>query len=138
MKTKTIIFLILLLIVLLLSFLYFIIQPSIVHLETVTSGTAVFQCDYDGVNSSVPISSQDLAVLTDMFRGKVMSRDNPSCGFSEDVCVILNDEMTFCFACDTCPIILWKEKGKYFSVTKKEQAELYDLLETYGFHFPCL
>lgn len=134
MKTKTILFLIIILAALLL--LYLFIQPGIVRLNSVQSGTAVFK--YDSADISTPISDRDLSLLREMFHGKLITKDNPSCGFSEDVCIILDDKMTFCFACDACPIVCWKERERYFRITEEEQAELYALLKNYGFHFPCL
>ena len=31
-----------------------------------------------------------------------------------------------------------EEKNKYFDVSEAEQEELYAILETYGFRFPCV
>ncbi len=105
-------------------------------MEFAKTGNAVFK--YNGVNISCPITNQELCLIKSIFDKKKMYMDNPSCGFSDDISVRFNDSQTVCFACDTCPIIYWKEENRYFSITEKEKMQLYNVLENYGFLFPCI
>ena len=77
-------------------------------------------------------------ILKTLFDGKIMYRDNPSCGFSETVSIIFDQKQTFCIAQDNCPIVYWKEKNRYITLSEDEKNQLRDLLEPYGFCFPCL
>lgn len=89
-------------------------------------------------NISCPLSSQELELVKSMFSGKRFYKDNPSCGFSEEISIIFNETQTFCIARDTCPIIYWMEKDCYIQLKKSEMIQLHDLLEQYGFFFPCI
>jgi len=84
------------------------------------------------------LDDKELKILKSILNGKKLYRDNPSCGFSENISIKFNDEQTFCIARDSCPIIYWKEKDKYIKLSKKEKQKLYGLLETYGLFFPCV
>ena len=84
------------------------------------------------------IKQEDFETIKKIFGNKKLYKDSPSCGFSEDVSVKFNDSQVFCIARDTCPIIYIKEKDKYFRITEEEKNELYEILETYGFTFPCV
>lgn len=77
-------------------------------------------------------------ILKTLFDGKIMYRDNPSCGFSETVSIIFDQKQTFCIAQDNCPIVYWKEKNRYITLSEDEKNQLRDPLEPYGFCFPCL
>ena len=65
-------------------------------------------------------------------------RDNPSCGFTEDVSIKFDDSQTFCFANDGCPIIYWKEKDKYFNIDEDEKSRLDIALKKFDILFPCI
>ena len=84
------------------------------------------------------MESEEVELLKSIFDGKIMYKDNPACGFSEDISIKFNKEQTFCIACDTCPIVYWKEENKYIKLSEEEKARLYKLLELYDFSFPCL
>lgn len=84
------------------------------------------------------LNDEDVEIIKTIFNGKKLSADNLSCGFSEDVSIILNNEMTLCIAQDTCPIVFWKEKNKYIRLSESEKMQLYDILKPYGFYFPCV
>ncbi|MBQ7857503.1 MAG: hypothetical protein IJ351_02575 [Oscillospiraceae bacterium] len=84
------------------------------------------------------LSDQEVESLKAIFNKKRMYKDNLSCGFSEAVSVKFNQEHTFCIALDACPIIYWKEKNRYIKISEDEKTQLYDLLEPYGFFFPCV
>ncbi len=100
------------------------------------SGTAVFK--YGENNTEKKLSKNDLKKLTELFDGKVLYSDDPSCGFTENVAIVFNEKDCFCIANDTCPIIYWKNKDKYFKLLDKEYSELTYILYEYGFTFPCV
>ena len=97
------------------------------------SGTTVFY------GKESVLTNEDASDLYDLFTGRILYHDNPSCGFGEEVSVSFNDgERTFYVAMDTCPIIYDKNNDKYFSISESEQERLYAILEKYGFSFPCV
>ena len=92
-----------------------------------------------GSNSVVEtLTEQELETVRDILDERRLHRDNPSCGFSEEISIKLNDEMTLCLARDGCPIIYWKEKNRYITLTEEEYNKLEELLTNYGITFPCL
>ena len=84
------------------------------------------------------LGDKELETIKAIFNDKKMYKDNPSCGFSEDVSIKFNKEQTFCIARDTCPILYWKEENRYIKLSEYEKTQLYYLLEPYGFFFPCV
>lgn len=111
-------------------------KKNTVDIGFVKSGKAIFI--YDEEDIEIPLSNDELSILCSIFVNKKMYKDNPSCGFSEDISIKFNDSQTFCIARDTCPIIYWKEKRRYFRISEDEKMQLYCLLENYGFVFPCI
>lgn len=93
---------------------------------------------YRDTDTLCRMEDQEVETIKAIFNGKKMYKDNPSCGFSETISIKFNNEHTFCIARDTCPIVYWKEKDRYFKLTEEEKTQLYDLLFQYGFYFPCL
>ncbi len=107
-----------------------------IHIDSVERCEVVFV--YNGTNASYILSTQELEQIKRIFKGKRIYMDNPSCGFTDKISIIFDDSKTFCIARDTCPIIYWKEEDKYFRITESEKNYLYQLLEKFGFTFPCL
>lgn len=93
---------------------------------------------YGDVTTSQYLEDKDLETLKEIFDDKRMYKDTPSCGFSKDISVRFNQSQTFCVARDTCPIVYWMEEDRYITLTEEEKLLLYNLLESYGFVFPCL
>ena len=93
---------------------------------------------YGDVTTSQYLEGKDLETLKEIFDDKILYKDDPSCGFSEDISVRFNQSQTFCIARDTCPIVYWLEEDRYIRLTEEEKLLLYDLLEPYGFEFPCI
>lgn len=60
-----------------------------------------------------------------------------SCGFSENIALLINDEM-YEIACDNCPYILVKSKDKYLEFNDNEKKIIEDIFEKYGGYFPCV
>lgn len=100
--------------------------------------TAEMIYQYDNTNIENVFSQEELKILCNIFDGKRLYKDALSCGFTENVAIKVNDSQTFCIACDTCPIIYWKEKDRFFYLSEEEKEQLYKLLEEYGFSFPCI
>jgi len=93
---------------------------------------------YGDISRVHRLDNEELELIKDIFDGKSMYKDSPSCGFSTDISIKFNNSQTFCIACDTCPVVYWKEENSYIRLTEKEKLRLYDLLEAYGFSFPCV
>ncbi len=107
-----------------------------VNMSFANEGKAIFK--YESKDISDNISSDDFAEICRLFDGKKLYSDNPSCGFSDDVSIMINGTESFCFAKDTCPVVLWKNKNKYFNLSDDEYVKLTEILGKYGFVFPCL
>ena len=106
-----------------------------VDVSSVNSGKTNF-C-YNDRNVTKTLSEDDLCNIKELFDGKYLYSDEPSCAFTENVSITL-DEETFYIACDSCPIIYWKNKDKYFKLSDSEYTELTQILDSYGFVFPCV
>ncbi len=96
---------------------------------------AVFQ--YGDTDIKKPLYEEDSEFVRKIFNGKTMVSDNTSCGFSENVALII-DGNTYCIACDSCGTIYHVEEDKYFHLSDKETENLHNLLHEYGFQFPCV
>ena len=96
---------------------------------------AVFQ--YGDADITKPLSDEDSEIVRKIFDGKSLFSDSPSCGFDENVALIIGGN-TYCIACDTCGVIYNVEEDKYFNLNDKENETLRNLLLEYGFTFPCV
>ena len=108
---------------------------SAVKIKEDSVGIAKFK--YEDVNIETELSSEHLKELTNMFNNKELYFDSPSCGFSENVSVKI-DNQTFCIANDMCDIIYIRESNKIFYIGDTDNERLRDILEQYGFSFPCV
>lgn len=108
-----------------------------VDMNNINNGKVIFK--YVDKNILTDLSEKDLNTIKDIFNNKKLWKGNLSCGFTEDVAILLNDgSQVYCIACDTCPFIYYKNKDKYFTLTDEENTIIRNLLEKYGFHFPCV
>lgn len=107
-----------------------------VSMDNVKKIEACFK--YENVNTLCYLNDKETEAIKAIFNGKKMYKDNLSCGFNESVSLKFDKEQTFCIAQDSCPIIYWKEKDRYIKLSKNEKIQLYELLEPYGFFFPCV
>lgn len=119
-----------------LSCIAFFILINRVNTKNLTSGTVIFKYGDNNINES--LSQNDLSFLIDLFDNKIMYSDNPSCGFTKNVSILFNDSEYFYFACDTCPVIYWENRNKYFRLSDSEYKELVEMLSEYGVFFPCI
>ena len=107
-----------------------------VNMDFVKKAVVCFQ--YGNVDAINQLSDKEVEFVKTIFNEKRLYKDNLSCGFSETVSIKFDDAQTFCIARDTCPIVYWKEKNRYIRLTEDEKMQLYNLLEQYGFIFPCV
>lgn len=132
MKRAVIIFAILFLVVLILAAV--LLGIDLVKIKAAQNGSLVFTIGKNSVNSD--LASEDLDAVMDLFNGKVCTYDNPSCGFGEEFQIIIhtNDgSHIFYIAQDSCGIVYWKNKQKYFRLSDRENTYLRSLLnKTYG------
>lgn len=134
LKKKYIIILPIIFIFVLLLLAFYIFNKT--NLDFVKRGRAVFK--YANTDISQQLSDEDCEKIINIFDNKIMYNDEPSCGFDENISIIFNNSQTFCIACDTCPVIYWKEKDKYFRISEDKKNQLYSILNNYGFIFPCI
>ncbi len=113
-------------------FLYF---HSTIRISDESLGIAKFI--YGDTKIETEISDENLNQLVDVFEGKILKIDSPSCGFTENVSVKIDDK-TFCIACDTCGVIYLLEEDKYFYLNDEENETIRKILEGYGFELPCI
>lgn len=106
-----------------------------------SNATVVFK--YDKINIETQLSSEDRDQIRDFFDNKILYKDMPSCGFSEDISVRFTDpkngkQQTFCIARNTCPVIYLAQSDMYFRISDEDRAELNKILEKYGAFFTCI
>ena len=107
-----------------------------VDIKDSTGGTVIF--NYDGSNINEYLSQDDLNFIIKLFDNKIMYRDDPSCGFTKNTSILLDDSEYFCFARDSCPVIYWANRIKYFKLSNSEYKSLIKMLSEYGVFFPCV
>ena len=116
--------------------LVFLLDSHKINISSVSRAEVTYV--YGEKDISQELTEEELQELKTIFNGKRFYRDNPSCGFSEDIAIKLNDSITFCIARDTCSYIYWQEGDRYIKLTEKEQQILYDILKKYGATFLCV
>ena len=107
-----------------------------VDIKDSKGGAIIFKYGDNNINES--LSQDDLNFIIKLFDDKIMYRDNPSCGFTKSVSVLLDDSEYFCFSCDSCPVVYWENRNKYFRLSDSEYKELVEMLSEYGVFFPCV
>lgn len=93
---------------------------------------------YGDSNILENLSDKDCNIIKDMFDNKKLYKDNPSCGFSENIAIVFDDSKVFCIANDECPIIYYQNKNLFFDLSNKENELLRNILTQYGLYFPCV
>lgn len=84
------------------------------------------------------ISREDLTSIKNILDKKELYRDNPSCGFDENISIKLDNDALLLIARDGCPIIYYKNEDKYFTLSETEKEKLHEILIQYGMEFPCI
>lgn len=110
------------------------LQPQ-VELDAPNSAIARFK--HNESNIQAELSAEHTKQIVSIFQGKKLRKNSPSCGFTEDVSVKIDDK-TFCIACDTCRIVYLLEDDRYFHLSDTENSSLREILTYYGFELPCI
>ena len=113
-----------------------IICINALKIPDISSGKSIFI--HNGSKIIDNISNSDLVVIQKILNNKLLFNDNLACGFDEEACIIIDNNLTLCFGRDGCPFIYVKEKNKYLHLSQKQYSELKILLGRYGFYFPCI
>ena len=103
----------------------------------VAGGEIVAVFRYGDADITQILSDEDSVAVRNIFEGKTMFSDSPSCGFSENVALVVAGN-TYCIACDDCGIVYYVKEDKYFHLSDRENEALRELLVEYGFSFPCV
>lgn len=103
----------------------------------ISAGEMVAVFRYGDTDITKPLSDEDSEIVREMFNGKNLYSDSLSCGFSENIALII-DGNAYCVARDDCGKIYNVEKDKFFNLSDKENSILRNLLCEYGFTFPCV
>ena len=111
------------------------IDDKSIKTDNKSKGMAKFE--YGDKDILTEISDSELKEIINIFESKDLYTDEPSCSFSENISVIIDDSH-FCIANDECGIVYLKEENKYFNLTDNENKRLREILVGYGFSFPCL
>lgn len=96
---------------------------------------AILHYSYNDEDISVNLTAEESNTIKNMFGGKMLYNDSPSCGFSENISIKCGD-MTFCIAYDMCPVI--KCEHRYFRISNEDRKILNGIFEKYGGFFPCI
>ena len=104
-----------------------------VSISPETNGTVFFEFHDKRIQSD--ISEEHMKQITEIFNNKFLYSDAPSCGFSEDLSIKI-DNNTFCIAGDSCGKVYLLEKDKYFSLSDDENKMIRHILISYGIDFP--
>ena len=103
----------------------------------VAEGEIVAVFRYGDTDIMQILSDEDSVAVRNIFEGKTMFSDSPSCGFSENMALVVAGN-TYCIACDDCGIVYCVKEDKYFHLSDRENEVLRELLGEYGFSFPCV
>lgn len=94
----------------------------------------VFRCGDTAVEE--PLSEAEAAQIIEIFQGKQLFFDNPSCGFSPDVSLRIGGR-AYCPACDKCCYVQDIFSLKCFKLTQAERDILESIFSAHGGFFPC-
>lgn len=128
-----------LLIILLVSMVIFIVlhkNRDSIMLEEFKNIKAIYK--YSNKESIMEIELEDIELIYNIFKEKELYNDELSCGFSENVSIVVDDLYYFYFALDGCPVIYFKNEDKYIKLSNEERDNLFNILEKYNFKFPCV
>lgn len=92
---------------------------------------------YAGTAVDVQLSEQESETIFDIFDGKELFFDNPSCGFDENISLKIDGKM-YCPACDKCGTVKDCSSGQYFNISQSERDAIEKIFSTHGGHFPCV
>lgn len=134
MKTKIIV-VIIVVIMLVLCFLL-VFNSKKVEIEKDSKIEGIF--NYRDNNINVSFTDEDNDIIYEIFNGKKLYKDGLSCGFTEDVSIIINDNKKFYFALDGDPYVYFENEDRFFTLSDDENTKLKEILSKYRFYFPCI
>ncbi len=130
---KTIIFISIIILILILGGV--LIINALFPKVNVSNEKATLNYSYNEKNISVELNKDESELLRKIFNGKRLYSDNLSCEFTENISIRF-DDLIFCVACDSCPIV--KFDNKYFKISEIELQELHNIFKSRGCTFPCV
>lgn len=133
MKKKLFYIVVCVVIVFLLVFNFCGCYPIKINISDNAAAKIVYK--YDDENIDRPLNEDDALIIRDIFNGKELFRDNPSCGFDTNISLRF-DNSIFSVACDGCSII--KYKNRYFNLSETQIEQIHNIMKKYGAHFPCV
>ena len=68
----------------------FLWKKTIINMNFLENGKLIF-C-YDDIYIKESCTEEELAIIFDIFNNKLLYKDNPSCGFSDEISIKINDE----------------------------------------------
>ncbi len=119
-----------------LSIVIIFLFTSCSSVVNISDGTTAFLTYiYDNKNINTELTDEESNTIRQMFNGKELYNDSPSCGFSENISIRFGN-YTYCIANDRCGVI--KVGFQYFNISDNERDELEKILKSYGADFPCV
>ncbi len=100
------------------------------------SGGANLRFFYQWANIRAMAEDSDAELLADIVNGKRLRSEIYLNGFSQEIAFQM-DGITFCPARDGAPIVFLAEKNRYITISHEENSAMREILEGYGFFFPC-
>lgn len=133
MKKKTIIIVILLVLIVLTS----LIVINIKRVQINTNSKVILVYKYSDKDIDVELTEEESNKIIELFNGKVLLKDNPSCGFDKDVSFIINGNY-YEIAEDGCGIIYSDRENRYIRLSNKEKEIYKEIMDKYGAKCPCV
>ena len=128
---KKIIFLIFVLVLL----ISFFANRNVIRLDGADYGILVYS--YGDISIWEELYGKDVEDVVDVLNGKREHRDNPACGFSEDISITIGG-YAFALACDSCGVVKNCTTGKYIYIFDAEREVLEAMFTSRGGKFPCV
>lgn len=117
--------------------IFLVLSLLAISLTKVGSEKAILVYKYGNKDIRAELTTEESLQLKRIFNYKFLYKDNPACGFSEDISIIFGKD-TFCIACDKCPCIKLLDEDKYFAISQNDRKNIEKIFEKYGGKFPCI
>ncbi len=122
-------------------FVFFCLLTSHFYINTGSLNSIQITYIYNDANIVTSVQNKDdIQTLKDICKG-FQYTDNPSCGFSEDICIKFyndNESIIFSPACDECSILRINNSNKYIKLNENQYKKFKAIVEKYGMKFPCV
>lgn len=97
-------------------------------------GILSIQFECNGTLNQVDMNAKDIKQVVDILSGKIMFRENLSCGFSDNLAIIYKTDEKLCvfqIAFDGCPYLYETEGKRYVKLSANELELLHSILKEY-------